>query len=715
VPSELEAGDIILPPPQRPEQPAQRAAAPYVQSAMDAAWNMISGPRRAMRQEQPQAGQVWSDEQEAIRQANAAGELGWGAQTGLAMVGTPGVPAGSLGTGARLARGAKSAEALHAGDLPPPKGRAAAITAISLRNMPIADAIKLAEQGTHVIPKTSGGFVGAPQWVRTAQDLQDMRAWFDHQVEEGLAGAPWYGEAQAGIRETAGPDPARQHLQARELALTSAQADPDVNLGFAIGAHNAWEMGQPLAKIRTGQQARTYNRARASGEDIKLGKKTNIYAEHLDPTVEDPSTGTNDIWHARAFGYETPEGVPWDRALTAQQHAFMDAETVLAVKRANDRNLGGRNNWTPGEIQAAPWVAGKSKGLQQRRGMTKAEADAEAAKTYPAFFPKYTARGTYEATPGIGTGHLENIATGPEALRAEYSRSPLSGWTDEHGRDVVYDALGADQRKTLAATGVFQTHEGPLEINEANVARPLAGRSGPSGQKQIDAASRKMLQAAEASRGYIDVQNMAASSMMIVGNQVRRSNSIFVPHNTRMTIEQINQLRAVGESIGLPHVIDYGEGVVLTDFSGQVDSRALSRALKDTGFQKKLRDVLPGQPQRVELDANTVDYENAFAAPQGSGAATRLLREHIGDEHVLNKLDASQAIKKKALDRMQRDMEAAAQGGGIAREDVQRARSIIATKGFRGLFAALDAGVALPAALLPIAVGAVAASSRSDE
>jgi hypothetical protein len=41
--------------------------------------------------------------------------------------------------------------------------------------------------------------------------------------------------------------------------------------------------------------------------------------------------------------------------------------------------------------------------------------------------------------------------------------------------------------------------------------------------------------------------------------------------------------------------------------------------------------------------------------------------------------------------------------------------AIITTKGFRGLFAALDGGAVLPAALLPIAVGAVAASSRSDE
>jgi hypothetical protein len=41
--------------------------------------------------------------------------------------------------------------------------------------------------------------------------------------------------------------------------------------------------------------------------------------------------------------------------------------------------------------------------------------------------------------------------------------------------------------------------------------------------------------------------------------------------------------------------------------------------------------------------------------------------------------------------------------------------AIITTKGFRGLFAALGRGAVLPAALLPIAVGAVAASHQTDE
>lgn len=118
-PSELEAGDIILPPPQRPEQPVQRAVAPFVQSAVNAAWNeIIAPPGRVMQQKQPQAGEMYSDEQEAIRQLNVGGELTWGAKTGLGMVGTPGVPGGALGSSLAARAAAKGAEALHAGDLP---------------------------------------------------------------------------------------------------------------------------------------------------------------------------------------------------------------------------------------------------------------------------------------------------------------------------------------------------------------------------------------------------------------------------------------------------------------------------------------------------------------------------------------------------------------------------------------------------------------------
>ena len=222
-----------------------------------------------------------------------------------------------------------------------PSGKRQAITATSLRQMPMDEAIAIAQSEQHLIPKKGGGFVGAPYWVKDAQDLARMRADFDAQAVGGVPGANWYGRAQEGNRIMAGPDPARQHLLAGEQALWSAQSTPDTNLGALLSGHNAYEAGKPLEIARTGQQARTYQRARDTDTSIPLGAKTGIYGQHLDPTRSSPTTGTNDIWHARAFNYRTPEGDPWDRALTPQQHAFMDAETVLAVDRANKAKLAG--------------------------------------------------------------------------------------------------------------------------------------------------------------------------------------------------------------------------------------------------------------------------------------------------------------------------------------------------------------------------------------
>ena len=178
-------------------------------------------------------------------------------------------------------------------------------------------------------------------------------------------------------------------------------------------------------------------------QDIKLGPKTGIYGGHMDPTRASPTTGTNDIWHARALGYTTPEGKPWESALTPQQHSWMDAETVLAVDRANQAGVGGRTDWTPGEIQAAPWVAGKGRGLEKSRGMTPEEGLAEASKTYPDYAPSFTANATHEMTPGRQTGHLPGIANADQATRDQFAEGPRNWWQDEQGRDVLYDAQGA--------------------------------------------------------------------------------------------------------------------------------------------------------------------------------------------------------------------------------------------------------------------------------
>ena len=234
--------------------------------------------------------------------------------------------------------------------------------------------------------------------------------------------------------------------------------------------------------------------------EIPLGPKTGIYAEHMDPTKVNPTTGTNDIWHARAMGY-TKDGEPWSAALTPQQHAFLDAETVKAVGRMNEKAVGGRTDWTPGEVQAAPWVTGKARGLkQQRPSLTDEEAMAEAIKSYPENFDKYTFNQTYELTPGVMTGHRPDIATGTQQLKEAYANDPRIQWTDPDKRDIINEALGIWQRPTQRATGLYTPPGGQPEVNPGFVARPVVGiESGGTGVRPRDLATMKGVQAFRAS------------------------------------------------------------------------------------------------------------------------------------------------------------------------------------------------------------------------
>jgi hypothetical protein len=605
----------------------------------------------------------------------------------IGAVGTPGgVPLGALGSSI---------------------GRRPPITATSLRQMPLDDAIKIARSEAHIIPKKEGGFVGAPYWVQDADTLAKMRADFDADVAAGLHGSDWYLRAQKGNLEMAGPDPARQHLLAGEQALWSAQSTPDTNLGFLLTAHNAYEAGKPLDLVRTGQQARTYQKARDTGTSIPLGEKTDPYGQHLDPTRESPTTGTNDIWHARALGYRTREGEPWSTSLTSQQHAFMDAETVLAVDRANKMKLGGRDNWTAGEIQAAPWIKGKAIGLMEQFGWSEEKAMSEAVKTYNDYFDKYTAHGTYEATPGIGTGHLPNLPTAPYAERAAFAADPRSSWTGSApGRDVIYDALGMYQRPTTQATGIYQSPGGPLEINPAQVARPMVGLTGETGARQIDPASRAMMTGGEAARAYIDAQNAGAFSMPIRGQKKGLSTSLAIPTDQPLTLSQIGSLRDLGAKAGLGDVVDYGRGAVMTSFyPGPPTLADLGKSMKG-GLAADIERVAGVKPEGVKMDAGYIGYEEALKKP-GSGEATKILEQALTSPEapaMLAKLDKDTALRAKVLDRLNRDAEYAAKTGQPVREDIQRAREIISKSGFSGLFEARKAGVSLPAlaALAPV-------------
>ena len=624
-------------------------------------------------------------------------------------------------------------------EIPPPPKKAAksqqgtsnrpgAIT--SIRNMPPDQAIAAAESGAHLKQGTDGQFVGAPRGFKDMSQIEAARADFDKSVQEGIAGLHWYDQSQAANTELTGGVPARQKLLAAEEAHWSPQATPETNYGASLAAHNAYEVGAPANLVRTGQQARSYNLAREAGtlEGVGAGPKTGIFRGHLDPTAEDPTVGTNDIWHARANGFTNKDGKPFDRALTAQEHAYLDGETVLAVQRANQNKTGDYDQWTPGRIQAAGWV-GKKIQFERDKILAKNAKIADPAKQisyedahaaavqksmqdFSHVMDKHTAAATYEAVPGAGTSKLATaLLGGPRELREEYSADPRSAWnTAPGGRDQLYESLGLYSRPTVPATGSF-TPKGTnvTEINPAQVARPqVSYRPTGGGGMELDRPSEAALRTAEGLRAYVDAQNMGAPHKLMPRGPVSGQNAISIPLNRALTPEEMQNLSAAVKPYGLVPS-DTGTGVSLLNFGGYEGQpmplptgKDLPKRLAPGGdLGAAIRKVLPeANPSRAAQMTPSVDYEKAFSRG-GRGTATRQLFKTLdqpakGVPSLAGKLDTPE-LRQTVLDRLNRDEEYGQRLGAPQRQDIQNARRIMSDPhptngGLAGLRKALKEG-----------------------
>ena len=603
-----------------------------------------------------------------------------------------------------------------------------AITEVNLRDMEPAEALDEARRGRHLKQDKAGQFIGAPRGIDTPEKLKKLRDDFDRLVEEGVAGAEWYDRARGGVSEMAGIDPARQDLVSSALAQYSAQANPDVNMGFALNALNQQAAGQRTGRIRTGAMDDRFFKSVEETGVGSLGPKTGVYEQKINPRKDVGTTGTNDIWHARALGYVEADGRPWDSGLSPQQHAFMDAETVLAAGRANDRGTGRKLDWDAASVQAAPWIAAKGKDLHRRfpKSFPTEEAGLEeAAKTYIDYLPKYTAYGTYERIPGAGTGHLEGIVDAPADVREQFTREAPSYSEPETGRDILYDAAGMQVRPTLEATGYFEGPSG-LEVNPANIARPMVSTEsveGTSGPRTIRRQDQELMGAVESTRAYLDAQNMGAWHKPIPigqGANVAEATSFRVEGlKGPITEQQMRDLSQLVEPYGLG-ISDTGDGVTLMQFGESTAKEAkqfVDRHADD------IASILPGSDEvkRVKLDADAKmvdeDWSPFFAqSREGTGQATEALRQALQGQNIpdtMRRLDADPRIREIVLGKIAQDDAIAQKLNLPLRADIQRARQFIVEGGFGRLFAELNKGTLLPAIGVPLI--SLGLASRDNE
>ncbi|HEY2111208.1 MAG TPA: hypothetical protein VGH25_05700, partial [Dongiaceae bacterium] len=439
----------------------------------------------------------------------------------------------------------------------------------------------------------------------------------------------------------------------------------------------------------------------------KLGKKTGPFAGHLDPTQVSPSTSVNDIWHARAFGFTDKDGSLFDRALTPQEHAFLDSETLLAADRANKANLGGFSDWGSGNVQASAWVGAKAQKLMaDNPGMSMEDALNESKVDFSDVLQKHTAAGTYERVPGAGTGHAQALITAPYGERQAYSAQ--APWTNPEGQDILYRSTGMYQRPTQEAQGYF-TPKGSKtpEVNPAFVARPLIDYVPGKGGPEPSPVSRGTLDAVEATRAYMDAQAMGAHHKLLTSGRVGDMGAVTIPGDRALSPEEMTSLGKAVQPYGLSPS-DTAQGVSLLNFGeGPKPGPELRQQLQPQGgLQTAIQSVLPGsEGMRARQFSNALMVDKngnplLAAKNEGTGKATRALFKTMDNPDIpaiAGKLDSPE-LRQQAQALLQRDEDYATRTGDPIRADIQNARRVLSESGLEGLRAALKAGkIPLPA------------------
>lgn len=567
--------------------------------------------------------------------------------------------------------------------------------------------LRAAQRGEHLKPKPGGGYVGAPRTVQSGPQLGAVRRSFDSQVQQGadaIAYADpgrmgnWYDRAKEGFVQSTEPFQLDRALDTH--AVYSAGVAPETELAFALKHGNSRALDTGEMAYRTAGM-NTLDKAVAANAPTKLAPKVGEYRGKNDPRRPEKSPfGVNDFRNAQAWSYTDPAGNPWKAGATPQMHQFMDAESALAVDRANKRGTGGRSDWTGAMLQEVPWVYNKAEDIYGRgkkgrfKGGTPGMIAAlrEANKTTADFFPKHAGSATYEYVPGANTGHLPQIADLPFEQRKAYGDvgrwdadaqlgpgqdafSTPYGDVGAGRRDALYSALGFRQLPSIDSVGNYRNSAGVVEQNPMTIARPLLDfRTGGKGiaPNTVNPNTVKSTQAVETLRGVIDAQeNMAMNLPVTMASRKGKSNLLLdrgMPPNREEMNSILDALRGTGfES----DVTATNRGALIFNFQDD-QAKALRGLLKR---QDALERALPGSLATKAGNEGFYIPAMSSADEANQGIATTRALQAFADapEAAALNVGESESVRDIIKKKMARDE---ARGG--ARPDIQEMRRFFA-------------------------------------
>lgn len=627
--------------------------------------------------------------------------------------------------------------------------------------------LNAARAGQHLI-RTESGYVGAPRTVTSPTELARMRRRMDRDVVDAARAieladpenlGKWYINAKAG--QAAMNEPYMLPRSLEQHGAYSQGVAPQTEISSAITHHNSRMIGEPQQPFYE-QQAKTLDEAVANDVAAKLGPKTGVYASKQDPRTPPGSLfGTNDFRQAQHFGYTEASGAPYRGAPRDTMHPFMDAETALAVDRANRVRLGGINSWTGDIAQEVPWIFGKGQDLYRRGSSKKGRfsgepiegmkaAIREANKTPADFFPDRAFSATYEYAPGRGLGHLDEAygrMTPEERLAFENEGrwdlvSPevelmnkgllpkMPGDVGAGRRDVLYSALGLRQLPTFTSSGAFKNAQKEWEFNKLNIAPVLTSNAKGKGAEgdYIEPLQQRALAAVERFRALMDAQQVGAGNLPNTMDSLSGKNSFLMDTGAvratpgrQPTSEQMRDiLRAIGDRPVAASASN--RGVAVFPFDRDMPAKQFAAIQKD--IQPGILAAFPGaklkrgktssvyEPALTKYDADG----NLVPTTPFSGEATeQMLRDFAALPHEFSlKLSESEAARKQLGAKVSRDDALRAKGESV-REDLQNARKFFRDADWPKAVEMIRKGASVATALSALGYSASAMASPSDK
>jgi len=594
---------------------------------------------------------------------------------------------------------------------------------------------------------TTGQYVGAPPGIDSPQKLAAMRKRYIKDVMAGLQSRDWYTKGSEFTDRVA--PPGRSQQVANVEGITSQGTAVDPNLGHAVKGINQRAAGLPVDTGRFPNNQSALIEESLDGGSPFFGNKRTPYAQNLSVTWNPAmaKSPVHDIWQGRSFGYPGDKpGKPFDRGFSDTEHAFLDEQMALIAEQLNKQKAGGFDDWDALNTQAAAWT-----GARIKAGEVSPD---DSSLGYGDYSEKYQAAGTYEQTPGAGTGQFPALIDAPFDERQAFDDAAT--WENTKGQDSIYSEGGMLAEPTGSMVGAYTPEgTGVLEINPGRVARPLVQQK----DGVINVSDGVLLDVAESSRAYVDVQNAGAWHKIIPNSQTKAGErtGINVPLNESPNEAMMRDISKLAEEEGF-FAVDTGKGInfisdsylhmiresknpnskghkLAVELKAKNDSgemkwkevtaaweesdfnrtgTSLGQDLKKNGLALRINNVTGGDVKRVKIQTGYEDYEKAWAAGEGSRKATEKFFENAERNEAFFK-SIEPALRQKARANLARDIDRAERTGDAVRPDIMERNRILADEGYPGLKRAFESGALLPAAILAVLSPALLSSSDDDQ